>query len=313
VDDFTTRPYRDADAAQVADLLNVIEVAGDCGHQFTEAEIRGLMSTDLQDAASDSRLVFGPDGSLAAVGTVSPPPAGGSRASADGGVHPRWRGSGIGRTLLSWQLERIAGLRAEHDPASEWIADTGAGLADQSAARLFKQFDLQPVRYFLEMSAPTADVRPARPPDDVRIVAFTGELRAAVYESHMDAFADHWGFARRDVEEWAARTIESDLFRADLSWVALVDDQPAAYLLAYDGPENSFHIGQVGTRQPWRKRGLATALLAASLAAGAADGKTTASLGVDADSPTGAVSVYERLGFTTEHSPYVVYEKTLAD
>jgi hypothetical protein len=40
-------------------------------------------------------------------------------------------------------------------------------------------------------------------------------------------------------------------------------------------------------------------------------GKTTASLGVDADSPTSAVAVYERLGFTAPHSPFAVYEKPL--
>jgi ribosomal protein S18 acetylase RimI-like enzyme len=41
-------------------------------------------------------------------------------------------------------------------------------------------------------------------------------------------------------------------------------------------------------------------LLAKVLAAAAQAGKSTAALGVDADSPTGAVGVYERVGFTVE-------------
>jgi ribosomal protein S18 acetylase RimI-like enzyme len=177
---------------------------------------------------------------------------------------------------------------------------------------MFERFGLRPVRYFIEMRAPTAGARLLRPPDGIRIVEFSSALLPAVHESHTEAFADHWGFEPRSLGEWAARTVESDLFRSDLSRIALADDQAAAYVLAYDGPEKTVYFGQVGTRRPWRQQGLASTLLTASLAAGAADGKTTASLGVDADSPTGAVSLYERLGFTALHPPFAVYEKPLA-
>jgi mycothiol synthase len=70
------------------------------------------------------------------------------------------------------------------------------------------------------------------------------------------------------------------------------------------------HIGQVGTRRPWRRRGLAGALVADTMAAAAVAGKTTATLGVDADSPTGAVGVYERVGFSVR-SRFVSYHRPL--
>ncbi len=57
------------------------------------------------------------------------------------------------------------------------------------------------------------------------------------------------------------------------------------------------YIGQVGTRRPYRGRGAANALLLRMLAAAAEEGYRTASLGVDADNPTGALGLYERLGF----------------
>jgi ribosomal protein S18 acetylase RimI-like enzyme len=46
------------------------------------------------------------------------------------------------------------------------------------------------------------------------------------------------------------------------------------------------------------------------MAAAAAAGKTKAALGVDADSPTGAVGVYERVGFA-EHARFVAYRRPL--
>jgi mycothiol synthase len=306
-----TRPYGDADAALVTGLMNAVEVAGDGGHGFSEGEIRIMMS-GVRDRARDSRLVLTADGGLAAAGIVLPPVPGRSRVRADGGVHPQWRGRGIGRALLTWQFSRAAEMRAEQDPARVWTVGTGAGAADESAARLFRRFGLGPVRYFLEMSAPTAGDRLVRLPDGIRVAGFSGRQRTAVHAANMEAFAGHWGHEPRGIEEWAARTVDSDLFRGDLSRIALDEDQVAAYLLAYDGLDNGLFIGQVGTRRAWRRRGLATALIAGSLAAGAADGRTTASLGVDAANPTGAVGVYERLGFTAQHSPFAVYDKVVA-
>jgi mycothiol synthase len=311
VADLTIRPYGDDDAALVAGLMNAIEVAGDAGRRFSEDEIRSMMS-GARDLDRDSRLAVIADGVLAAFGLVSSPAPGGSRARAVGGVHPGWRGRGIGRDLLAWQVGRAAEVRAGQDPGRTWTVGAGAGIADESAARLFARFGLHLVRYFVEMSAPTAGVRSASLPDGFRMVEFSDGLRTALYDAHMEAFGEHWGHEPRDIDDWAASTVDSVVFRSELSRVALHGDQVAAYLLAYDGAENDLYIGQVGTRRPWRKRGLASALLAGSLTAGAADVKATASLGVDAANPTGAVGVYERLGFTVQHSPYAVYHKVLA-
>jgi mycothiol synthase len=50
--------------------------------------------------------------------------------------------------------------------------------------------------------------------------------------------------------------------------------------------------------------------VAASLRAARSDGLVSASLSVDADSPTGAVRVYERAGFTVQDT-WVVTRKLL--
>ena len=50
-------------------------------------------------------------------------------------------------------------------------------------------------------------------------------------------------------------------------------------------------------RRPWRKRGLAHALIAENLRELNARGMTEAALGVDTESLTGALRVYESMGF----------------
>jgi mycothiol synthase len=310
VTDQIVRPYRDDDATPVTALLNAIEAAGGSGHHFTEDEVRGEMAR-IQARDLDTRLVVAGDGSLAAVGIVVPPPPGGSRAHADGGVHPGHRGRGIGRALLAWQFQRAVAQHAALAPAVPWTMHVGAGAGDADAPRLFRRFGLRLVRHFLEMSAATAGARPARLPGGLRTAAYTGDLRSAVHRAHTEAFADHWGSESRSLDSWALRTVDSDPFRADLSRVAFDGDQLAGYLLAYDGAGGELYLGQIGTRRPWRKRGLASALVADSLAAGARAGLATSSLRVDADSPTGAVAVYERLGFSVRRSPYAAYAREL--
>jgi len=60
-------------------------------------------------------------------------------------------------------------------------------------------------------------------------------------------------------------------------------------------------LDSVFTRRPWRRRGLANALIARSLVKIRERGMTSAVLGVDADNPTGALGLYERNGFETTY------------
>ncbi|MEY4339879.1 MAG: hypothetical protein RLZ14_1729, partial [Actinomycetota bacterium] len=56
-------------------------------------------------------------------------------------------------------------------------------------------------------------------------------------------------------------------------------------------------IDNLGTLPEWRGRGVATALIAASLHAFTAEGLTHASIGVDSENPSGAARLYRALGF----------------
>jgi ribosomal protein S18 acetylase RimI-like enzyme len=64
------------------------------------------------------------------------------------------------------------------------------------------------------------------------------------------------------------------------------------------------------TRRPWRKRGLAHALLLRSLEMFKEMGMTEAMLGVDTQNPNGAFDLYEKCGFKSVMRS-VVYEKAL--
>ena len=70
------------------------------------------------------------------------------------------------------------------------------------------------------------------------------------------------------------------------------------------------YVDMVSVRRPWRRRGLARALLASSLVGAREAGFTSASLGVDTDSPTGATDLYRSLGFVPERT-FTAWRKPL--
>ena len=84
----------------------------------------------------------------------------------------------------------------------------------------------------------------------------------------------------------------------------MAGEEVAGFSVNYYSPEENERkgideawIGDLGTRRPWRKQGIATALLNHSMLAFQAAGIPHASLGVDSENPTGALGVYERVGF----------------
>ena len=61
---------------------------------------------------------------------------------------------------------------------------------------------------------------------------------------------------------------------------------------------NRAWLERVSVRRRWRRRGVARALIAAAMRATRERGLSTAALGVDTQNPTGALGLYEALGFT---------------
>ena len=72
-------------------------------------------------------------------------------------------------------------------------------------------------------------------------------------------------------------------------------------------PEENERLGvkrgwleHISVRRPWRRRGLARAITAASLVKSREVGLDEAMLGVDSENPNGALGLYEGLGFSVE-------------
>ena len=102
-------------------------------------------------------------------------------------------------------------------------------------------------------------------------------------------------------------------------WKYLVLDGEtiAAYVLCYEWEADTeatgikeLYVGDLGTQRSQRGRGMARVALTKVLTEAAQAGYQRAGLGVDADNPTGALGLYDSLGFSV-HSKWVTYRLPL--
>ncbi len=323
----TWRPLTPDDVPAWHGLQQAIEVADDATERYdTDDLLEELTVGSHKDPALDSLVGLDADGVPRAFGHNNLLPGESlRRAYLWGGVHPQWRGRGIGRELLRWQADqaRWAWAQQERDgaPSTPWrlVVSHPERLTANNA--LARRLGFTAVRWFHDMVRElTTEGAPSVPElaveEPLVLVPWTADLDEAVRLAHNEAFAGHWGSQPRDEEAWQQWGIGHKNARRDWSFVVLdptreEDGHPAvaAYTLsnaytqdwAAQGYTQGW-TGLLGVRPDWRGRRLAPALLAAAMRAFAADGMQKAGLDVDTGNASGALRLYEGMGYRVEHT-----------
>lgn len=275
---------------------------------LSNAELEEMYDEPHFDPTVDGRLAI-LDGEPAGWARIwhQPSGSGQERAHLMGTVHPEYRRRGVGSALLEWQLararERVEGVPGDHPRyirtmVYEWVND---------ATALFERNGMVAVRWFDEMLRPLAGNETATPVAGIEIVPWDQVDSMAVRLVKNAAFTDHWGSTPTDEAMWTS-WLKGHGIRLDLSYVAMAGTEIVGFSLNEHYPEDEARhgrregwIGSLGVLRDWRGRGIASALISASMARFVSEGFTHAALGVDSDSPTGAAGLYRRLGFETTH------------
>ena len=225
------------------------------------------------------------------------------RAYVFGGVAPEARGRGTGTRLMRFGLQRSKQILLATGGSLPLYVRTHCYDFQHEAIRLYRRHGMTPVRYGQEMKRDLANVPDAALPAGVAIVPWDRARDEEAREVSNRSFEDHWGATPRGPEVWA-HDLAAFGTRLDLSFQAIEAGRMIGFARNEYFPgdeavtgEKTGWIGLLGTLREHRKRGVASALIAASLRAFVGAGFTHAALGVDSANPTGAHRLYENLGF----------------
>lgn len=234
-----------------------------------------------------------------------------------GWVRPAERRRGIGRALQRWAEARAREIKAawpgdEPHAIGAWPDDIQEGLV-----ALLEAEGYAIVRYGFMMVRPLAQPLPEAPlPAGLEVRAVAEADHRRIWEADVEAFRDHWEAAERTEEDFAGWFTEPGL-DTSLWRVAWDGGEVAGSVMTMIWRDENERLGvsrgwleHVSVRRPWRRRGLAAALMVDAMRGLAERGIEEAALGVDAENTSGALRLYEALGFR-RHRTGINYRKTI--
>lgn len=321
-ENYSSRPATMADLELIQALEEKIS-----RHYFQEEglsleAVRNEYETPGFTLEDSTRLVFDQQGQLAAlieVWDVWDPP-----------VHPYlWLRADpeledlqVLESLLAWGESRAMEVLDRVDPEVRVAMRSHAYQAIPSTAQVLKARGMVNIRHSFRMLI-EMDQMPEEPgwPDGIRLRKYNPEQDAyAVFQVDDEVFEDHFGYVKMEDEQKAYQDFLHYMTREDTHdpeiWFLAGDgDEIAGICLCKTHAEHDRDCGWVsslGVRRPWRRRGIARALLQHTFRVFYERGKYKVGLTVDAASLTGATDLYENVGMKVDRQ-YDLYEKVLRE
>jgi ribosomal protein S18 acetylase RimI-like enzyme len=234
-------------------------------------------------------------------------------------VVPELRHTGMRKALLRWSEARLSEVANAHPDELAKVYSTWANDVENDWKSLVIGEGYKPDLHVLEMvrhdlenlpelSLPGGvEVRPVRP-EDVR----------AVWQLTKEAMRDERDYSEEDYdEEHFQAYLKLPTCDPNLWAVAWEGDRAVGVVRPYinDDENKQYnrkrgHTENIAVASGWRKKGIASALLARSLKTLRDCGMTSATMDVDAHNPSGALRVYQSLGFEMVKS-FTFYQKPL--
>lgn len=292
---YKARPASMDDAAAVTALIAAGELHEDGVVEVEVEDVRSLWSRPSFEPASDARLVLRGD-EPAAWAMVDQ----GRRFDAD--VHPDHRGLGIGTALLDWVEARAR--EAESSRVGQTFTDSNVGAAD-----LFRRHGYVEhwASWILEISLDD-ELPPPNPPEGITMRAYEpGADDRAAHEVIETAFSEWGDRTPTTFEDWVVLIPGHRSFVPDASRVALDGNRIVGVVIASDYQVEGW-VPQLAVDREYRGRGIGGELMREVFRAFKERGRPIC--GVNTDSRTGALGLYERVGMHLRRS-YTHWAKDL--
>lgn len=217
---------------------------------------------------------------------------------------PEFRRKGIGTAMLARGEARLREIAAEHAYDGPRFFQSFLSEGEKGTRALLENAGYQPIRFHFEMKRDLSEPFPDFPlPAGLEVRPVKEEHLRAIFDADAEAFRDHWGYVAPTDTRFDA-WIHFPGFAPSLFKVAWDGDQIAGAVQNFVNKEENEEYARkrgytegIFVRRPWRKRGLARALIVQSMKMFKEMGMTETALGVDTENLSGALRVYQSCGY----------------
>jgi mycothiol synthase len=318
---FEARPYAgEADLPGICDLINTcntVDQMADEPYASVDGTRLWLVEDPDRDVTQDVRLWVDDAGRVVALASVSiaPQTPEDEEKVVDGRlylrVHPETRDRGLESAAVEWASDRVRAVAAERGQPAHLRCGMHLTTPEYIAYRqgMLEGLGFRAVRYFFKMARPLD--QPIPEPQFPAGYTLRPLAGPAEYEQWTEmfnwSFIDHWNHHPITLEQHA-HWVSSPTYRPAGDLIALAADGTfAAFCRCQIDDEDNTNrernegwIDSLGTRRGHRKIGLGRAMLLAGMHWLKTQGIATAVLGVDAENPSGALRLYESVGFVVQ-------------
>lgn len=191
-------------------------------------------------------------------------------------------------------------LELADDSFPGWIVWPTVNYRDDEMAEVLRATGFSLLRRYFLLTRPLGEERYPDLPENVTVdVMSTDEDFAEWHAAHQDAFSTHFGFAPRPAEQWLEINLEADEADPSGRFLLRVDGVVAGFVACSNenAHENGGYVDLLGVRHAFQHRGFGELLLRWAFAYSASRGFTDIDLSVDTGNESGALALYERVGF----------------
>ncbi len=231
-------------------------------------------------------------------------------------IRPEWREKGIEEVMIGWCEAHLKAIAEEHPQDSQRFFQTFSSGSKSAFIQILESLGYQTVRYSYEMSRPLDDIPAAELPSGIEVRPAEEKDWHKVWEAANEAFRDHWGYAEPEEEDYLSYKSSKE-FQPHLWQVAWDGEKIVGSVMNYIDHDYNQKFSRkrgwtenISTLKEYRQRGIASALIVRSMHMHKVQGMTEVGLGVDTNNPTGALRLYQSLGYQ-EDKTFITFRKEL--
>lgn len=302
-----TRAARMEDIEAVTAVLNAFPLERFGGPEYTVRSVRSEWESGNLNLEEDTRVAFDDRGRMIAFVEYWDDPNGGV-ADLAFYLHgiPGEVSAARSRELIAFAESRARKAVSRAESGQRVELSTDAWLENEELCGFLESAGYAPVSYCTRMVM-DFDSEPERPvwPEGIAVRSFRrGIDDQAVHAVRQEAWADMRHGHPIPFEMWRYYLIENNPYFDESLWFMAMDGEEIAGICLSSAsmaeePDRGW-VFSVGVKRPYRKRGIAGAMLRHAFNALYARGVRKVGLSVDSESLTGANRIYERAGMRAQ-------------